>query len=191
MIPTSLIIRLLPLLIIPALGCGGDDDGPTGPTAVEGPYLMTFGSQPRVFALGPGEAQVVCRPKPGLGEFEMTATMLGSDGGSSFTFNLKEYSSTKKSYDVEYGVGKPLHQVDVTLSGGYKYKFFYSFRTDNNEAFNSRCNIEMDSEELATTTRYAMDMYCVMIWADTTSKDFSSNILNNYIDMAAKFECEY
>lgn len=183
------IIRLLPVVII--LGaCGGDDGGST-PSVVEGPFLMTFGSQPRVFSLKPGEAQVTCRPKPGLGEFEMNATTLGSDGASSFRFILKEYSATKKSYDIEYEVGKPVHVVGLTLSGGYQYKFFQSFRTDINQTFNSRCNVELESQDKGSVTEYSGTLYCVMIWAETTSKDFTANILNNYVDLAAKFSCEY
>jgi len=157
---------------------------------MDGPYLMTFGAQNKVFSLKTGEAQVTCRPKPGLSEFEMNATALG-DGASSFKLILKEYSATRTSYDIGYEIGKPLHVVDVVISGGFAYKFFQSFRTDNNQAFNSHCNVELAGAENGNLTRYKGSLYCVMLWSDTASKDYSSNILNNYIDLAAKFECEY
>lgn len=168
-------------------GCG-DDGG--GPSAVEGPYLMTFGAQNRVFSLEADSAQLTCRPKPGLSEFEVNASGLG-DGASSFKLVLKDYSATKTSYDIGYEIGKPLHVVDVVIGGGYAYKFFQSFRTDNNQAFNSHCNVELVGAEKGNLTRYKGSLYCVMLWSDTSSKDYSSNILNNYIDVAAKFECEY
>ena len=69
--------------------------------------------------------------------------------------------------------------------------FFQSFRTDNSQTFNSHCNVELSGAESGNVTEYKGSLYCVMLWSDTSSKDYSVNILNNYIDVAAKFECEY
>lgn len=184
-------LPLAALAVIACLFAGCGDDGGGGPSSLDGPYLMTFGAQNRIFSLKTGDAQVTCRPKPGLSEFEMNATALGPDGASSFKLILKEYSATRTSYDIGYEIGKPLHVVDVIVSGGYAYKFFQSFRTDNNQAFNSHCNVELTGAESGNLTTYKGSLYCVMLWSDTSSKDYSVNILNNYIDLAAKFECEY
>jgi hypothetical protein len=182
---------ILPLLILPLGACGDDDDGGSGLSSVDGPFLMTFGAQTKTFSLKAGEAQVSCRPKPALDEFELNATSLGSDGASSFKFILKGYQPTKTTYEIEYEIGKPIHEVEVAVVGGFKYKFFQAFRTDNDNILNSHCSIDLKSEEQGNSTHFNGSMFCVMIWSDTGSKDYSTNILNNYIDVVAKFECDY
>jgi hypothetical protein len=187
------IVRVFPLLLLLLAACGGDDSGGGAPPSIEGPYLMTFGAQTKTFSLKDSEAQISCRPKPALNEFELNATSLGSDGSGSFKFILKDYQPGKTSYEIEYKVeiGKPVHEVEVSIAGEYKYKFFQAFRTDNEDILNSHCNIDLRSEEQGNSTHFDGWMFCVMIWSDTGSKDYSVDILNNYIDLAAKFECDY
>lgn len=185
--------RLAPVILLAALlsACGDDGagPGPEDPTKIDGPFLKVFGAQQKTILWGPAQAQLTCRPKPGLQEFEFGATV----DSDTFKLVIKDWDTTKSSYDLEYKieVGVEPHVVDVGIGLDYKYKFFQWFRTDSDEAFNSRCSIDLVAEELADATRYQGTMFCVMLWADTTSKDYRPSIMNNYVDLVAKFECEY
>jgi hypothetical protein len=185
--------RLAPVILLASLlsACGDDGESsqPEGPIKIDGPFLKVFGAQQKTILWSAAGAQIVCRPKPGLQEFEYEATV----DSDSFKLVLKDYAATKSSYDIEYKVevGTEPHVVDVTFGTDYKYKFFQSFRTDIDEAFNSQCSINLVAEELVSATRYQGTMFCVMLWADTTSNDYRTDIVNNYIDLVAKFECEY
>lgn len=189
-------LPLLPFVIaIMTSACGGDDSsGFSAPPALEDPFVMTFGAQQRSFSLDPGQSsQVVCAPKPGLGEFEYNASFPSDiDGQSSLKFILKEYAESKESWDVEYLPGGPGHTVEVGFANQtYRYTFFQSLRPDTNEILNSRCKVGLQSEEREGKTHFAGSMHCTMLWADFSSKDYAIDKLNNYIDIIARFECDY
>jgi hypothetical protein len=187
---------LLVVLLLVATACGGDD-GPGG-HGVEGPYARVSGARAQTFSLAPGTLQVVCKPKPGLQEFEYeAATVLGSETGTYLRFTLADYTGPKE-YLLEYEIAKAKHKIAVGLpapeGGGkdYRYTFFQHLRPDLNEVYRSRCRISLAAEEGTTKTRFTGMLSCSMLFADYNSRDNnSSGLLNAFVDLWAKLECDY
>lgn len=178
------------LTLVGLVGCGGDDPA-AGPGAIEGPYAMILGSQQEVYSLKPGDAQITCRPKPGLSEFEFKAENLGA-GGNTIEFNLQDFDPKRKSWSIEYAVGKPVqNKFSITFAGGYRYVFFQALNAITNKTFTSRCNIDLDATDSGTQTHYLGLMNCTMLWSDFGTTDYNPGPLNNYIDLIIKFECDY
>jgi hypothetical protein len=182
---------LLALSLTASVGCGGEEE--PAASAIEGAYAMIFGAQEKTYSLKPGDAQVTCRPKPGLKEFELKAENLG-DGNNSIEFQLRPFTTDKTKWSIEYKVpkvGETPSSFKVEIAGGYRYVFFQSMRIDTMKAFKSHCKIELDSEEEGMLTKYKGVMVCTMLWSDFGTKDYSPGPLNNYIDLMINFECEY
>jgi hypothetical protein len=181
--------------VVVGAGCGGDD-GP-GNTTVEGPYARVTGARSQTFSLDPGSLQVVCKPKPGLQELEYeAATVLGADTGSYLRITLADYTGPKE-YALEYDIATSKNKIAVGLpspDGGkdYRYTFFQHLRPDLNQVYRSRCQLSIATEEGATKTRLAGMLSCTMLFADFSSRDNnSSGLLNAFVDLWAKLECDY
>ena len=183
--------RSLLILLTTVSACGRE--GAATATPIDGPYLMTSGAQRTTFSLEAAEAEVVCRPRPALEEFELSATSLGPDRASALGLTLRGYQPEQRAYDIEYGLetATPRHEVEVRISGEYVYRFSHSFRENSDDVLRSRCSIVLERSEERNKTLFEGALSCVMLWADTTSADYETNVFNNYVDLIAKFECEY
>ncbi len=188
--------RLLPLLLLGSLatGCGGDS---APPTKIEGPFAQVFASRVVSFSLAADKLQVVCRPKPGLKEFEFeAATTSGATSGNFLRFTLKDYTGPK-DYEIEYDASKPQHKMEVGFPAdppqakGYRYDFLQFSRVDLNEIYRSHCDLSIGAEELSDRTRYTGTVSCTMLWANFDSLDHSTGVLNSFADLVAKFQCEF
>jgi len=196
------VIRLTCLLALSGLplaaGCGGESEEQAR-AGFEGPYIQVSGAQTREFDLTSGELSVLCKPKPGLQEFDFEASSQpGSEGGEFLRFTVGGYSGAG-DYVMEYDPSGSPHKVEVGLSGegpndagkSFKYRLFQELRLDNNTLYNSFCALHLEAEELATKTKYAGQIHCVMLWADFDSSDSKTGNLTHFVDVAARFECEY
>jgi len=182
-------------LLSQLMACGGGDppQPPPVPAAIEGPYALVMG--PGVTVIPLGKALIVCRSKPALKEFELSATFNGdADAGKYLRFTLKDYSGPR-DYRIEYAPAGAQHKVEVGFPSGtgskfYAYKFFEETRVDLNETYRSRCDFSFQSEELLDRTRYKGTVTCGALWADFDSLDYVADPLNGFADLVARFECE-
>lgn len=182
-----LLRRSLVCLAVGFVGCGGGD-GATKPPKLEGPFAQVVGASSATFSLAATDAEVECIPKPGLEEFEYTATDAATGNGLHLV--LKEYTGPG-AFELEYGVTNPKHEIVLTLAGGFKYHFFQHMRTDSDEIFVTHCHLALTAEEGQQTTRYAGHLNCTLLWADVGSPDYAgSSRMNNFVDLVARFECE-
>ncbi len=177
-------------------GCGGDPPAPPGPNTIEGAYALVMGAQSSLIPLGPGQARVLCRPKPALKELELDATPeAAADAGKHFRFVLKEYAGPGR-YEIEYSPGAE-HRVEVSFpaqpgdTSVYKYVFFEYLRTDLKTTYRSHCDFEIAVEELPDRARFKGTMSCGTLWADFSSVDYVPGPLNSFADVVARFECEH
>jgi hypothetical protein len=178
--------------------CGGDGAGGHN---VDGAFARLTGARITTFTLAAGGAlQVLCRPKPGLKELEYEAAqVLGTDSGSYLRFTLKDYVGPQ-DYSFEHDVAKAQHKIEVGVPAAprgadgkdHKYKFFEYLRPDLNVVHRSRCDATIAAEELSSKTRLSGTLACTMLFADFKSKDYdSTGQLNAFVDLWAKFECDY
>ena len=192
----SSVVRLVTLAASIVAGCGG---GQSGHAKLEGPFAELVGEQSRSFSLAPGKLNLVCKPKPGLKEFEFeAATVVGSDTGTYFRLILKDYTGPG-DFELEYDVTKPQHKIEVGVPADprrpdgkdYKYKFWYHLRGDTNVTYRSHCDLSLSAEEGDTKTHFVGLMSCAMLFADSASADHDPGLLNSFIDLFVKFECDW
>ena len=184
-LPLSLPVLWLTPLLVGA--CGGDGGSPRPPKP-EGPFVQAVGASSVTFSLAAGDADVECVPKPGLQEFEFTASDPAT--GNGLYLLLKDYEGPG-SFDLEYGVTNPKHKVELSLAGGFKYHFFQHMRTDSEEIFVTRCHLDLSADEGPQTTRYAGHAHCTLLWAEVGSPDYAGAArMNSFVDLVARFECE-
>lgn len=193
----SPVVRIVTLTALIFAGCGGG--GKSGHPKLEGPFAELVGEQSRSFSLAPGKLSVVCKPKPGLKEFEYeAATVLGSDTGSYFRLTLKEYTGPA-DYEMEYDVSKPQHKIEVGVPAepkgaagkDYKYRFWYHLRGDTNVTYRSHCSLSLTADEGDTKTHFVGLLSCAMLFADSSSADHDPGLLNAFVDLFVKFECDW
>ena len=153
--------------------CGGGGGGRPGP--ISGSFVQLAGpEQGKTISLG----SIKCTPKPGLKEYEVEAS---SSDGDSLHVVLMEYQGPGER-DIEFGVTKPKHRIDIDLASGHKYRFFQHLRSDLNEIYNSYCHVAI--------VEGGGHLNCTLLWADAGSPDFAgTEFLNNYVDANAKFDC--
>lgn len=179
------------------MACGGDPPAPPpGPAPIEGAYALVMGTQSNLIPLGPGQAQVLCRPKPALKELELDARpQSAADAGKHLRFVLKEFGGPGR-YEIEYSPGAE-HKVEVSFpprpgdTRAFKYVFFEYLRTDLRATYRSHCDFEIAVEELVDRTAIKGTLSCGALWADFSSIDYVSQPLNNFADLVARFECEH
>jgi hypothetical protein len=192
----SLLLPFVAVLIFSA--CGGGDKTPTH-QKIDGPFVELFGAQTKTFSLAADKLAVMCKPKPGLKEFEFeAATSAGTDGGNYFRITLKDYTGPG-DFELEFDIAKPQHKIEVGVPAqpkgadgkDYKYTFWYHLRTDTNETYRSHCDLNLTADEGTTKTHYVGLLDCTMLFAASSSHDSNPGFLNAYVDLMAKFECDY
>ena len=193
----SPVVRLVTLAASILAGCGGG--GNSGHAKLEGPFAEIVGGQSRSFSLAPGKLNIVCKPKPGLKEFEFeAATVAGSDTGSYFRLILKDYTGPG-DFELEYDASSPQHKIEVGVPAepkrpdgkDYKYRFWYHLRGDTNVTYRSHCDLSLTAEEGDTKTHFVGLMSCAMLFADSSSADHDPGLLNSFVDLFVKFECDW
>ena len=173
-------------------GCGSDS------RKIDGPFVEVIGSQYKLFAISENDLSVVCKPKPGLGEFEFeAATSNGKELGQFLKFSIKEYTKPK-TYDFVYAptslgfelkVGFEDPEATTSADKGYSYEFLQHNRSDINKTYPSKCTLTMTDEELTNGTKYTGTIDCIMLWSTFNSKDYTAGTLNAFVDLFASFSC--
>ncbi len=192
----SKLIRSLTILALAlglGAGCGSDS------RKMEGPFVEVIGSQYQLFSISESALSVVCKPKPGLGEFEFeAATSSGKELGKFLKFTIKEYT-VPKTYDFVYSptslsfslkVGFEDPDATKGTDKGYQYEYFQHLRTDITKTYPSKCTVDIKEEDKTSGTRYHGTIDCVMLWASSDSKDYTGGALNSFVDLIATFDCE-
>lgn len=184
---------LLGLALLAGPGCG--DSG----RKIDGPFVEVIGSKYKLFSISENELTVVCRPKPGLGEFEFeAATTNGKEMGKFLKFTIKNYTKPK-TYDFVYSpssldfslkVGFEDPEATTGTDKGFRYEFLQHNRSDINKTYPSKCTLIMKDEEKTTGTRYHGSINCVMLWSTFDSKDYTTGALNAFVDLLASFDCQ-
>jgi hypothetical protein len=192
----SLLLPFVAALIFSA--CGGGNKA--GHQKIEGPFVELFGAQTKTFSIAADKLAVMCKPKPGLKEFEFeAATAAGTDGGNYFRLTISDYTGPG-DFELEFDSTRPLHhKIEVGVPAqpkgadgkDYKYTFWYYQRTDTNETYRSHCDLNLAADEGSTKTHFAGLLDCTMLFAASSSRDNSPGYLNAYVDLMAKFECDY
>ncbi len=184
----AVILSAVPLLASLALvaGCGGDSGGQKPPDQ-QGPFVQIAGAQRTTFSLAPEDVDVKCLFKRSFEELEYEGQDPAS--GNGLRLVIKDYKPGAMA--LEYGIDKPQHVVDLTLGGGFKYRFFQHLRSDQDEVYNTRCDLTTEEQEAGATTRYSGHINCTLLFADASSPDYAgTDQLNAFVDLVARFECE-
>ena len=185
-------VSTLGLALLLNAGCGDES------RKIDGPFVEVIGSQYKLFPISENDLSVVCKPKPGLGEFEFeAATSSGKELGKFLKFTIKEYTKPK-TYDFYYAptslgfelkVGFEDPEATAGTDKGYSYEFMQHLRPDINKTYPSKCTIRMSDEELTNGTKYTGTIDCVMLWSTFNSKDYTTGNLNAFVDLFASFTC--
>lgn len=175
-----------------AVGCGGSS-GPSAPGPAQGSYVRVTGALERTFSIDQDAVNVKCTPRPSQGIFELTAgTPLAGEG---LALTYYEYDGSQDTdTHLEYSPLVRQHLIRVTFPGpdqGYSFTWNQRLRSDTSEVIPSICDLTIQRTEIPTGERFTGTLVCSMLWAETNTDGFDPNaVLNNFVDLFAKFECD-
>lgn len=174
------------------LGCASTDDEMNSKTAnLSGFFVYATGAQEKTFAIGPNDMKVRCIPNLGKETFEFeAASTFGTTEGNYLRFSLIGFRGAG-DFTFIYDAVKAKSTVELGLEGGYKYEFFQTVRNDSREQISSVCTMSIDEKNVGTGTQYDGQLSCAMLLADEASPDYKDVNVGVFVDMMAKFQCEY